>query len=91
MMNSPSIGSFTCPARRGSSRHTSRVSGTVTAGALALAGFLQFGTLGMAAMIGGGSLLINTLEGNLLAPWFFNKPFGKCRRIKEEFHARAPR
>ena len=41
----------------------------VTAGGLALAGFLQFGTLGMAAMIGGGSLLINTLEGNLLTPW----------------------
>lgn len=41
----------------------------VTAGGLALAGFLQFGTLGMAAVIGGGSLLINTLEGNLLTPW----------------------
>ena len=41
----------------------------VTAGALALAGFLQFGTLGMAALIGGGSLFINTLEGNLLTPW----------------------
>jgi predicted PurR-regulated permease PerM len=41
----------------------------VTAGGLALAGFLQFGTLGMAALIGGGSLLINTLEGNLLTPW----------------------
>jgi len=41
----------------------------VTAGALATAGFLQFGTLGMAALIGGLSLLINTLEGNLLTPW----------------------
>jgi len=41
----------------------------VTAGGLALAGFLQFGTLEMAALIGGMSLLVNTLEGNLLAPW----------------------
>ncbi|HSV70152.1 MAG TPA: AI-2E family transporter [Methylibium sp.] len=41
----------------------------VTAGGLALVGFLQFGTLGMAALIGGVSLLINTLEGNLLTPW----------------------
>jgi len=41
----------------------------VTAGILALAGFLQFGTLGMAGVIGGSSLLINTLEGNLLTPW----------------------
>lgn len=41
----------------------------VTAGALALVGFLQFGTLGMALLIGGVSLSINTLEGNLLTPW----------------------
>lgn len=41
----------------------------VTAGGLALAGFLQFGTFGMAALIGAGSLFINTLEGNLLTPW----------------------
>ena len=41
----------------------------VTAGGLAMAGFVQFGTLEMAALIGGGSLLINTIEGNLLTPW----------------------
>jgi predicted PurR-regulated permease PerM len=41
----------------------------VTAGGLALAGFLQFGTFGMVALIGGGSLFIHTLAGNLLAPW----------------------
>ncbi len=45
------------------------VGSMLTAGALALAGFLQFGTLGMAAAIGGVSLAINTLEGNLLTPW----------------------
>lgn len=45
------------------------VGSMVTAGALALAGFLQFGTLGMAAAIGGVSLAINTIEGNLLTPW----------------------
>lgn len=45
------------------------VGSMVTAGALALVGFLQFGTLGMALSIGGVSLAINTLEGNLLTPW----------------------
>ena len=45
------------------------VGSMVTAGALALAGFLQFGTLGMALAVGGMSLAINTLEGNLLTPW----------------------
>ena len=48
----------------------------VTAGGLALAGFLQFGTLGTAALIGGGSLLINTLEGNLLTPWLTGRTSG---------------
>jgi predicted PurR-regulated permease PerM len=41
----------------------------VTTVGLALAAFLQFGTLGMAALVGGASLLVNTLEGNLLTPW----------------------
>jgi predicted PurR-regulated permease PerM len=45
------------------------VGSMVTAGALALAAFLQFGTLGMALAVGGVSLAINTLEGNLLTPW----------------------
>jgi predicted PurR-regulated permease PerM len=41
----------------------------VTAGGLALVAFLQFGSFGMAALIGGVSMLINTLEGSLLTPW----------------------
>jgi len=41
----------------------------VNAGGLALVGFLQFGTIGMAILVGGVSLFINTLEGNLLTPW----------------------
>lgn len=45
------------------------VGAIVTAGALALVAFLQFGTPGMALAIGGGSLLINTIEGSLLTPW----------------------
>lgn len=45
------------------------VGSLVTAGALALIAFLQFGTPGMALAIGGGSLLINTVEGNLITPW----------------------
>jgi len=38
-------------------------------GAAALVGFLQFGTPGMALLIGGASLVIHTLSGNLLTPW----------------------
>ncbi len=38
-------------------------------GAAALVGFLQFGTFGMALLIGGASLVIHTLSGNLLTPW----------------------
>lgn len=49
----------------------------VTAGGLALVAFLQFGTFGMAALIGGVSLLINTLEGNVLTPWLT----GRASRI----------
>jgi predicted PurR-regulated permease PerM len=41
----------------------------MTAAGLALVVFLQFGTLGMSALVGGVSLLINTIEGNLLTPW----------------------
>lgn len=40
-----------------------------TTGALALVAFLQFGTPGMALAIAGGSLVINTIEGNLITPW----------------------
>lgn len=44
----------------------------ITAGA-ALVGFLQFGTVEMAMLIGGVSLVINTLEGYLLAPWLTSR------------------
>lgn len=40
-----------------------------TAGGLALVAFLQFGSFGMAALIGGVSMSINTIEGNLVTPW----------------------
>lgn len=49
----------------------------VTASGLALVAFLQFGTFGMSALIGGVSLLINTLEGNVLTPWLT----GRASRI----------
>ena len=38
-------------------------------GAAALVGFLQFSTLNMALLIGGASLAIHTLSGNLITPW----------------------
>ncbi|HEX7892485.1 MAG TPA: AI-2E family transporter [Ramlibacter sp.] len=44
----------------------------VTAGA-ALVAFLQFGALDMALIVGGSSLLINTIEGYLLVPWATSK------------------
>ena len=40
----------------------------VTGGA-ALVAFLQFGSVNMALLVGGISLLINTIEGYLLVPW----------------------
>ena len=40
----------------------------ITAGTAAV-GFLQFGTLRMALIVGGLSLIITTLEGFLLTPW----------------------
>ncbi|MDH5255571.1 MAG: AI-2E family transporter, partial [Gammaproteobacteria bacterium] len=41
----------------------------VVTGGAALVGLLQFGTLEMALLVGGVSLLITSLEGYLLAPW----------------------
>lgn len=38
-------------------------------GAAMLAGFMQFGTFEMALLVGGASLLINSIEGYLLTPW----------------------
>jgi predicted PurR-regulated permease PerM len=45
----------------------------ITAGATALVAFLQFGTLNMAFAVGGVSLFIHTIVGNLLAPWLTSR------------------
>ena len=44
----------------------------ITAGS-AMVGFLQFGTLEMAALIAGISLFINSIEGFLLTPWLTSR------------------
>jgi predicted PurR-regulated permease PerM len=44
-----------------------------TAAAAVLVGFLQFGSLNMALAVGGASLLIHTLIGNLLTPWLTSR------------------
>jgi predicted PurR-regulated permease PerM len=44
----------------------------VTGGAATVA-FLQFGQLNMALAVAGVSLLINTIEGNLMVPWLTSK------------------
>ncbi|MDB5963580.1 MAG: family transporter [Polaromonas sp.] len=49
------------------------VGSIVTAGAAALVGFLQFGSVNMAVAVGGASLFIHTLLGNLLAPWLTSR------------------
>jgi predicted PurR-regulated permease PerM len=45
----------------------------VTAGASAMVGFLQFGSLNMAMLVGGVSLVIHTVVGNLLTPWLTSR------------------
>ena len=49
------------------------VGSLITAAATALVGFLQFGTLNMALMVGGASLLIHTIIGNLVTPWLTSR------------------
>ena len=49
------------------------VGSLVTAAASALVGFLQFGSLNMALVVGGASLVIHTLVGNLLTPWLTSR------------------
>lgn len=44
----------------------------ITAGS-AMVGFLQFGTLDMALIVAGISLLINSIEGFLLTPWLTSR------------------
>ena len=41
----------------------------IVTGGSALVAFLQFGTIGMALLVSGSSLVITSLEGYLLAPW----------------------
>jgi predicted PurR-regulated permease PerM len=49
------------------------VGSLVTATGSALVGFLQFGSLNMALAVGGASLVIHTLVGNLLTPWLTSR------------------
>ena len=49
------------------------VGSLITAAATAMVGFLQFGTLNMALMVGGASLLIHTIVGNLITPWLTSR------------------
>lgn len=49
------------------------VGSLVTAAGSALVGFLQFGSLNMALAVGGASLVIHTLVGNLLTPWLTSR------------------
>jgi predicted PurR-regulated permease PerM len=45
----------------------------IVAAGTAIVGFLQFGTLGMAAYVSGISLVITSLEGWLLTPWLTSR------------------
>ncbi len=49
------------------------VGSVIMATASALVGFLQFGSLNMALAVGGISLLIHTLVGNLVTPWLTSR------------------
>ena len=45
----------------------------VMTGATALVGFLQFGSVNMALLVAGASLLIHAVVGNLLTPWLTSR------------------
>jgi predicted PurR-regulated permease PerM len=49
------------------------IGSVVVTGAAGLVAFLQFGGINMALTVAGISLLINTIEGNLLVPWLTSK------------------
>lgn len=49
------------------------VGSALVTGASALVAFLQFGTIDMALAIGGASLAIHTVVGNLLTPWLTSR------------------
>ncbi|MDB5743210.1 MAG: hypothetical protein JWR68_1525 [Polaromonas sp.] len=47
--------------------------GLVMAAASALVGFMQFGSINMALSVGGASVVIHTLVGNLVTPWLTSR------------------
>ena len=49
------------------------IGSALVAGGSALVAFLQFGTVDMAFAIGGASLVIHTIVGNLLTPWLTSR------------------
>ncbi len=49
------------------------VGSLITAVASAGVGFLQFGSLNMALLVGGVSMLIHTIIGNLITPWLTSR------------------
>lgn len=49
------------------------IGSAVIAGAAAMAGFVQFGTVNMALAVAGASLVIHTISGNLIVPWLTSK------------------
>ena len=49
------------------------IGSVMTAGAAALVAFLQFGSLNTALAVGGTSLFIHTVVGNLLTPWLTSR------------------
>ncbi len=49
------------------------VGSLMTAVASGLVGFLQFGSLNMALVVGGTSLFIHTIIGNLITPWLTSR------------------
>lgn len=49
------------------------VGSLITAAATALVGFLQFGSLNMALLVAGASLLIHTIVGNGVTPWLTSR------------------
>ena len=49
------------------------VGSLVTAAASALVGFLQFGSLDMALLVGGASIAVHMVVGNLVTPWLTSR------------------
>lgn len=49
------------------------IGSVVVTGASALVAFLQFGTVDMALAVGGASLVIHTIVGNLITPWLTSR------------------